>query len=172
MALLPADDDIDLRAFADALVEQLEGSATVRDAASFAAEAPTAAALADDPSLRRFGTWLSGAESDHDAVLLLVRPQVDAWTRACIEAADEIVLVCRSDGEVALNPVERALAVGELTGEVVSLVSCHPPGTLIVEDDGTLEPWVGLRPKLVFLHRVTLGDRRDFAQLGRGLFRG
>jgi hypothetical protein len=29
-----------------------------------------------------------------------------------------------------------------------------------------------LRPKLVFLHRVTLGDRRDFGRLGRGLFRG
>ena len=42
---------------------------------------------------------------------------------------------------------------------------------LIVEDDGTLAPWVELRPKLVFLHRVTLGDRRDFARLGRGMFR-
>jgi CRP-like cAMP-binding protein len=170
MALLPADDGVDLRAFADALVEQLEGSAAVRDAASFAAEAPTAASLADDPSLRRFGTWLTHAESEHDAVLLLVRAQPDAWTRVCIEAADEIVLVCRSDSGVALNPVEHALAAGELAGEVTSLVSCHPPGTSSDDDDGTLEPWVGLRPKLVFLHRVTLGDRRDFARLGRGLF--
>lgn len=170
MALLPADADVDLRAFADALLEQLEGSAAVRDAASFAAEAPSAVALADDPSLRRFGTWLSRAESEHDAVLLLARPQLDAWTRACIEAADEIVLVCRSEGDVALNPVEHALAAGDLAGEVTSMVLCHPPGTLIVEDDGALEPWVGLRPKLVFLHRVTLGDRRDFVRLGRGLF--
>lgn len=172
MALLPADDSVDLRAFADALVDQLEGSAAILDAASFAAEAPTAATLADDPSLRRFGTWLARTEADHDAVLLLVRPHGDAWTRVCLEAADEVVLVCRSDSDVALNRVEHALAAGELAGEVTSLVLCHPPGTLIVEDDGMLEPWVGLRPKLVFLHRVALGDRRDFARLGRGLFRG
>lgn len=172
MALLPADASVDLRAFADALVEQLEGNAVILDAASFGVEAPTAAALSDDPSLRRFGTWMSRAEADHDAVLLLVRPQADAWTRVCIEAADEIVLVSRSDSDVSLNAVEHALAVGEMAGDVTSLVLCHPPGTLIVEDDGTLEPWVELRPKLVFLHRVTLGDRRDFARLGRGLFRG
>jgi CRP-like cAMP-binding protein len=174
IALLPADDDVDLRAFADALVEQLEGSAAIRDAASFEAETPAAASLADDPSLRRFGTWLSRAESEHDAVLLLVRPWPDAWTRVCVEAADEIVLVAlagHGDSEAALNPVEHVLAAGEFAGEVASLVLCHPPGTLIVEDDGMLEPWVQLRPKLVFLHRVTLGDRRDFARLGRGLFR-
>jgi CRP-like cAMP-binding protein len=171
MALLPTDHDVDLHGFAHALVEQLEGSAGILDVARFIAEAPNAALLADDPSLHRFGTWLSHAETDHDAVLLLVHSHADPWTRVCIDAADEVVLVGRSDSEIGLNPVERALAAGEITGEVTSLVLCHPPGTLINEDDGTLEPWVRLRPKLVFLHRVTLGDRRDFARLGRGLFR-
>jgi CRP-like cAMP-binding protein len=171
MALLPADDAVDLRGFAQALVEQLESNAVVLDVAGFLAEAPTSASLDDDPSIHRFGAWLSRAEAQNDAVLLLVHPRTDAWTRVCIDAADEVVLVGRSDSEIQLNSVEHALAAGELAGEVTSLVLCHPPGTLIVEDDGALEPWVRLRPKLVFLHRVTLGDRRDFARLGRGLFR-
>jgi CRP-like cAMP-binding protein len=171
MALLPSDDEVDLLGFAQSLVEQLEGSAAVLDFAGFITEAPNAAFLTDDPSIHRFGGWLSRAEADHDAVLLIVKPQPDPWTRVCIEAADEVVLVGRSDSAIELNPVERALAAGEIAGEATSLVLCHPPGTLIVEDDGTLEPWVRSRPKLVFLHRVTLGDRRDFARLGRGLFR-
>lgn len=171
MALLPTDADVDLRGFASALVDHLEGNAAVLDASNFGADAPNAVGLGDDPSIRRFGTWLSRAEANHDAVLLLTSCEVDAWTRACVGAADEVVLIGRSDGDVALNPVERALAAGEFPGEVGSLVLLHPPGTSSDEDDGALEAWVHLRPKLVFLHRVTLGDRRDLARLGRGLFR-
>lgn len=171
MALLPTDAEVDLRGFADALAEHLEGSAAVLDAARFAADAPNSAALADDPSIRRFGTWLSRAEAEHDVVLLLVEHSPDPWTRACVGAADEVVLVGRSGSDVALNSVERGLSRGEFPGEVTSLVLCHPPGVVVIDDDDALEPWVDLRPKLVFLHRVTLGDRRDFARLGRGLFR-
>jgi CRP-like cAMP-binding protein len=171
MVLLPTDAEVDLRGFVDALVEHMEGNVAVLGASNFVADAPTAAELSDDPSIRRFGTWLSRAEGDHDAVVLLVQPEPDGWTRACVGAADEIVLVGRSDSDPKLNAVERGLEAGEFPGEVGSLVLCHPPGTPVVEDDGALGPWVQLRPKLVFLHRVVLGDRRDLARLGRGLFR-
>ncbi len=172
MVLLPTDAQVDLRGFADALLEHLEGNAAVLDASNFFGEVPNASGLDDDPSIRRFGAWLSRAESENDAVVLLVGHEPDGWTRACVGAADEVVLIGRSDSDAQLNAVERGLAAGEFPGEVGSLVLCHPPGASIGEDDGALEPWVHLRPKLVFLHRVVLGDRRDLARLGRGLFRG
>jgi CRP-like cAMP-binding protein len=171
ITLLPIDDDIDLLGFANALVAQLDARATVLDHDAFVRDAPTASGLDDDPSIRRFGVWLSSAEEQHDAVLLLGGARPDGWTRACVDAADELVLVAAVDSDAGLNEVERALQSGELTGELISLVLCHPPATPIPHDPRVLEPWTHDRPKLVFLHQIARGDRRDFSQLGRGLFR-
>lgn len=171
LALLPIDDDIDLRGFANALLAQLDARAIVLDHAAFTTAFPSVGALTEDPSLRSFGVWLSAVEDEHDAVLLLAAAQLDDWTRVCIEAADEVVLVAALDSDPGLNEVERALAAGALTGELISLVLVHPPATAIVDAGRSLEPWTQDRPKLVFLHQVARGDRRDFSQLGRGLFR-
>jgi NTE family protein len=171
LTLIPVDAQLDLRSFATSLVEPLSSSAVILDAAAFVADAPKAEALDDDARVRRFGAWLSSAEAEHDAVLLLAHAQPDPWTRVCIDAGDELVLVAASASEPALTEVERAMVAGELEGEVIQLVLQHPPGTAIREDDSSLERWLDARPQLVFVHQVAAGDRRDFSRLGRGLFR-
>jgi CRP-like cAMP-binding protein len=171
LALVPAQPGLDLRSFADALVEQLSSSAAVLDAANFATDAPGAVRLDDDPSMRRFGEWLSAAETGHDAVLLLVSGELDGWTRACVSAADEVVLIADSGPVPPLTAVEHAMMTGDSPAELIQLVLCHPPGTPIPTDEVVVEPWLEARPALVFLHEVAKGDRRDFSRLGRGLFR-
>ncbi|WP_181233978.1 cyclic nucleotide-binding domain-containing protein [Enhygromyxa salina] len=171
LALVPAQPGVDLRGFAGALVEQLSSDVAVLGAQQFAADAPGAVSLDDDPALRRFGEWLSAAEAEHDAVLLLVAGQLDAWTRACVSAADEVVLIADSGDVPPPTEVERAMLTGESPGELVQLVLCHPPGTPTPGDESVLMPWLEARSQLVFLHEVAKGDRRDFSRLGRGLFR-
>lgn len=171
LALVPAHPGQDLRGFADALVEQLSSSAIVLEAADFAGDAPRAVQLDDDPTVRRFGEWLSAAEAEHDAVLLLVSGELDGWTQACISAADEVVLVADADSEPTLTEVERAMHDGESPAEVIQLVLCHPPGTPTPGAETVFTPWLEARSELVFLHEVAKGDRRDFSRLGRGLFR-
>ncbi|KIG14492.1 neuropathy target esterase [Enhygromyxa salina] len=172
LALVPAQPDVDLRGFADALIEQLSSSVTALGVESFAADAPLAVRLDDDPANRRFGEWLSAAEAEHDAVLLLVSDKLNAWTRACVSAADEVVLIADSGNASALTEVERAMQGGDTPGGVSQLVLCHPPGTPTPGDESVLMPWLEARSQLVFLHEVAKGDRRDFSRLGRGLFRG
>jgi CRP-like cAMP-binding protein len=172
LAFVPAQPHLDLRSFANALVEQLSGSVRVLGPDNFAADAPGAVRLDDDPAMRRFGEWLSAAEGEHDAVVLLVSGEHDAWTRACVSAADEVILVADSGSVPALTEVERAMLEGEARGGVMQLVLCHPPGTATPGDESVLMPWLEARSQLVFLHEVAIGDRRDFSRLGRGLFRG
>lgn len=175
LALIPADDAVDLARFGADLVAALsephEASATVLDHEQFTADAPTSAALDDESAARRFGEWLTEAETEHEVVLLLLHRELDSWSAACLRAADEAVLVASHDADVGLSPIERGLANSELDGAISSLVLCHPVGAVIDERVDTIEPWCEHRPKLIHLHQITLADRRDFARLGRGLFR-
>jgi NTE family protein len=127
--------------------------------------------LDDPPTMRRFGEWLSAAEAEHDAVLLLVSAEPNGWTRACVSAADELVLVANSSADPALTEIERAIQGDGSPAELIQLVLCHPPGTPIPTDESVFTPWLEARSELVFLHEVANGDRRDFSRLGRGLFR-
>jgi CRP-like cAMP-binding protein len=171
LALVPAHPGLDLREFATALVEHISSSAIVLQAADFAADAPGATRLDEPPTIRRFGEWLSKAEAEHDAVLLVVSDRPDGWTRACVSAADEVVLIANHGADPALTEVERAMQDDGSPAELIQLVLCHPPGTAIPTGEHVFTPWLEARSALVFLHEVVSGDRRDFSRLGRGLFR-
>ena len=169
LALLPADAEVDLQAFAENLVGQLAGPTTIAGRESFA-KFGALEQLDGVPGRRRFGEWLSTLEAEHDAIVLLLGHEPDAWTRACIEAADELVLVATLDGETQLNAVELELDPETRESALLSLVLCRPPGSG-PSPDAVFEPWLSLRPDLLYLHQIAEADPRDFARLGRGLFR-
>lgn len=62
----------------------------------------------DDLSGRR----LEELEQEHDAVYLVARYQDCAWTRFCVENADEILLIGDADADPALGDFEERLASG------------------------------------------------------------
>ena len=175
LALIPSDAAGDLSRFmeslANAVSDSLDGSIACLDLDTFRVAAPSATDLSQESAMRRFGEWLTRAESDNAVVLLRAHAELDGWSRACIEAADELVLVAPADANADACAIERGLREASRDAAITSLVLFYPPGSVIDERPDRFAKWVEHRSQLVHLHQVTLEDRRAFAQLGRGLLR-
>lgn len=169
VALVPIDGQVDVDTLGAGLAESLDSPTVVAGADSFAAHAPGVGELDEQPARRSFGEWLSTLESDYDAIVLVLGPHADAWSRACVEAADELVLVARPDSSPQLSALERSFAEMSVAAQALSLVLLREPGSEPVGDQ-VFQPWLERRPQLLYLHQISIGDRRELLQLGRGMF--
>lgn len=65
----------------------------------------------------RFTRWVDDVESSHEFLIFVAEMQVSDWTRRCISAADEVVLLAAAEG--SSNPPAVEACLGS-TGEEVS----------------------------------------------------
>lgn len=133
LTILGASPSADVGVFATDLLASL---ATRRDAVLLGRRDATALTMGtngadagvDDIDGLRLDRWLNEEEVAHDTLLLVADGQDNGWTRRCIDRADNIVLVARSDDDPEPGPLERSLIAHEdpYEHQRISLVLQHP----------------------------------------------
>lgn len=157
----------DLRAFAEELAAALPEPARILDAHHLG---PTLHTPTNAYEQRRLALELGADDSAGQTLtLLLANRRVDGWTRACVAAADELLVVADSAFDPEPDLVERALVAGHFPGrrQAERLVLVHAPGT--TRAPGTRR-WLAPRPEQPH-HHVAWQRPADLRRLGRVLRR-
>lgn len=170
VCLLGITKDVDLHAFADDLVRELDrwGVATVETRARIDARFGAGAAETtqrDSDTYHRVATWLDDVEFWNEFVLLVADDGDTEWTRRCLRHADEVLLVGRAAEPSEILPIERALCMSDsaVTGARQTLVLLHDPETKHPVES---ERWLDRRPVDAHFH-LREKDSRDTARLAR-----
>lgn len=171
LGLLPISAGVELRAFGDALAQQLSriGSVRVVDSATVDAELHTPGIShregADATANRRIAMLLDEIEARHDFVLLLADPEPTPWTRRVSRHCDELLLLADARAEPAVHPIESQCLMrrSPLTEAAEILVLLHPGDTQCPQ--GT-QQWLARRPVADHIH-VRPALERDMARLAR-----
>ena len=172
ICLLPITDGIDVQAFGEDVARALGrwGQASLETRETINARFGRGAADAlqrDTEGYQRLATWLEDVESRSDFVLLLADEGETEWTRRCIRACDEVLLVARADAPPRVHPIEERLFLRDepITGARQTLLLLHPKSRRI--PTGTTR-WLDRRPVDAHLHiRPELTS--DLARLARML---
>jgi len=148
-----------------AALEQ-EGACQVLSSSGLGQDMPGGIAL-DDPEVAH---QLEESERLNDIVLYVADRELTAWTRRCIDRADEVLIVGVDDGDPAgpqlpASEVEKCgLAMAGARASRLAIVTGRAPLGIVTSADR----W--LRPRAVRSHHfVTLGDRGSFSRLARFL---
>jgi NTE family protein len=118
LCIVPITLGVDARGFAHALAGGQPGRVPILDAASVGS---------------RVGEALSGLidalEGDHAAIYLVADPGDSAWARACLQNADEILLLADAEVDPRLSVIEMQLLAGPGAVTVArrSLICCTMP---------------------------------------------
>lgn len=169
LALLPLDESIDVRRFADEFAAGFGGSVRVLDDRAFDDALGQGAARS---AVWRAGhlagtSWLAQQEAEHDLVLYVASTQSDEWTGRCIRQADRIVRIGRASASPALSQVERMWADEEtFAARAVELVLLRDSGLSGRNTAAWLDPRPGVRH-----HHLRKHNRDDMGRLVR-LIRG
>lgn len=154
LCIVPITPGVDAQAFAFALAAGQPGRVAVLDAASVGHRVGEA-----------LGGLIDGLEGDHAAIYLVADPEDFAWTRACLQNADEILLLADAEADPRLSVIEMQLLAGPCAVTVArrSLILLHDTQTATPR--GTAR-WVALRGRPRHFHiRPKLAS--DMARLGR-----
>ncbi|HEX2061337.1 MAG TPA: patatin-like phospholipase family protein, partial [Thermoanaerobaculia bacterium] len=172
ICLVPITDGIDVQQFGEEVARALGrwGQATFETRETINARFGRGAADAvqrDTEGYQRLATWLEEIESRSDFVLLLADDGESEWTRRCIRACDEVLLVARADAPPRIHPIEQRLFLRDepITGARQTLLLLHPKSRRT--PTGTTR-WLDRRPVDAHLHiRPELPG--DLARLARML---
>lgn len=123
---------------------------------------------ANAPTWRRFGeiaNFLDQTEARSGAVYLVADSHDSAWTRFCLQDADEILLIADATARPDLSAVEAALLSGDAAVSIAkrSLVLLHPPA--LRSPAGTAR-WLAARNVQRHFH-IRPQMPRDIARLSR-----
>ncbi|MFM7271331.1 MAG: patatin-like phospholipase family protein [Actinomycetes bacterium] len=161
IAFVPLDDTEPCRDFVAACVAEigrLSGSARLVTPADAAAELGPGASALDQ------ATWREALERTWAVVAALADPEFTAWTDACVQHADRVVLVADATRTPSRRAVEQEMAARAGSGgQRCELVLLHPPSTQYPR--GTRH-W--LTPREVHRHHHVRTDRpTDVARVAR-----
>nr|MCU0775551.1 patatin-like phospholipase family protein [Ideonella sp.] len=160
MAVVPITPGVDASAFAQRLAVRLAKHGTAVEVARPAAGVDAVADPRPGVDAR-----LDEAEAAHDFVLLVADDAPTPWTQACLQRADEILLLADADAPVALHPTEQRL-LQQRAGRPEAaeiLVLLHPSDR--ATPSGTAR-WLDRRPLTDVVH-VRRGCDADMARLAR-----
>lgn len=163
ICLLAISDGIDAVTLGHALARKLSYGNRVLVVARDMAEGDRGLSAEQYQQLTR---WLDEVESNHEFLIFVAEPRPSDWTRRCLRAADQVVLLANADRPVAPHPVEACLEPAA-DGAVArrTLVLLHEENERMPK--GTRE-WLARHPVEAHLHiRPTLD--RDIARLARTL---
>lgn len=174
VAIVPADPEAPLRAFAAALAEALGATDPLLyvNAERFDAELGAGTSRDDvdawDHTDRRVVRWICEQERRHRFVLYEADGDYTPWTRRCVRMADRILVVARAGADPALTDGERNLYERRDASALVptELVLIHPDDAALPE--GT-EAWLTPRPEIGRVHHVQLGQPAHLQRLARFL---
>jgi predicted acylesterase/phospholipase RssA len=167
IALVPAEPDLPLAAFATRLARHLSnfGPTLHLSSESFdaALQQPGAAqALSGGHSDPRLVLWLGEQEIRHQLLLFQTDPLPSAWSERCIRQADRILIVARAGSDPDPGSLERSL-LGSEPRQPVSLVLLRDNGS--GRPQGT-EQW--LQPRELSAHYHVRNDNEaDYDRLAR-----
>ncbi len=110
--------------------------------------------------------WLDEVESDHEFLIFIADQQPNDWTRRCIRAADQVVLLANADRPVATHPVESCLEpAADGAAARRTLVLLHDAGERMPM---RTREWLARHPVEAHLH-IRPALERDIARLARTL---
>lgn len=115
-----------------------------------------------DPANARFSTWLRQQRKEFRFVVYQADPEQAAWSRLCIDRADELVIVADSGADPAPGSLEGSLDHDDLIQRRLVLV--HQDNTT----PANTRRWLGSR-RLAGHHHVRSGRSADFERLARFL---
>jgi NTE family protein len=160
VALVPLDAD---RAASDLAPIVLPSLTRLTTSCCTVTAADAEAALGPDASAWKRAAWFEDLEIAHEVTVLLANPEPDAWTLACMEHADVIVLIARAPGDPAPRAVEQLLVRPGIAPTRVELVLVHEPSLITPR---RTERW--LDPRTVSRHHhVRSGNPHDAARVVR-----
>ncbi len=168
-ALVPADDSINIRQFAQELTAALTkfGSAISLDSQQFDeryGRSGAAQTLPDAPENVALSSWIGEMEASHAHVFYLADESPTAWTQRCVNRADRVLIVANPQADPTPGMVEQYLAQLEVPLRT-ELVLWHPAGTDYPKD--TLR-W--LQPRHVLHHHhIRQEDAAHMRRLARRL---
>ncbi len=163
ICLLAISDGIDAVTLGHALARKLSYGNRVLVVARDMAEGDRGLSAEQYQQLTR---WLDEVESNHEFLIFVAEPRPSDWTRRCLRAADQVVLLANADRPVAPHPVEACLEpAADGAAARRTLVLLHEENERMPK--GTRE-WLARHPVEAHLHiRPTLD--RDIARLARTL---
>ncbi|MFW5933894.1 MAG: cyclic nucleotide-binding domain-containing protein [Actinomycetota bacterium] len=172
VALIAADDGVDLTSFARRLTAAMDDHTSVFHVSREVVEATLAKeGIADSsegtPQDQRLGRWLAEVEDQHEVLVLETDPTPTAWTRRAVRMAEHIVVVADATASPSPHGVEAWLDEPDVIPDRPrrSLVLLQPAGTSV--PTGT-DAWLAPRT-VVRHHHVRMGRDGDLARIARHL---
>ncbi|MDB5240225.1 MAG: phospholipase, partial [Spirosoma sp.] len=173
ICLLALHETIDLLALSQNLQQLIRHKGTVYLASReivdkvFSQRDETHTSQTDEEAHWQLSNWLNEQESKHDFLLLIAdKPtpegQYSTWTKRCLRAADEILLI--ADALQSPEWTKQEKQNQHELGRTETLVLLHPIDTVIPHHTAR---WLQNRPRVKNHYHIRLGLSRDMERLAR-----